>query len=197
MQLGKVRVAQQLVNGDARSRDRKNVVLRAPAGRMLRILDLDLVRSAALADRRRNRRPADRWVKNHPRLRDDHLQTTKTGPSVQEQSRQGGNVLAMSASGQSRRFDRRPITSALLRLVDVFGAGRHVSKGPRPCENRATWGALAHFAAAEFLIRRNRPLSGNQELHAGADWLRRDWPHARIASSNPPTPTIVITRFML
>jgi hypothetical protein len=48
MQLGKVRVAQQLVNGDARSRDRKNVVLRAPAGRMLRILDLDLVRSAAL-----------------------------------------------------------------------------------------------------------------------------------------------------
>jgi hypothetical protein len=115
MQFGKVRVAQQLVNGDARSRDRKNVALRAPADRMLRILDLDLVRSAALGtyyrlsrgvlgaspDRKRNRRPADRWVKNHPRLRDDdHLQTTKTGPSVlEEQSRQGGNVLAMSASG--------------------------------------------------------------------------------------------------
>lgn len=121
MQLGKVRVAQQLVNGDARSRDRKNVVLRAPADRMLRILDLDLVRSAALGtyyrlsrgvfgaspDRRRNRRPADRWVKNHPRLRDDHLLTTKTGPSVQEQSRQGGNVLAMSASGSFPDLDAR------------------------------------------------------------------------------------------
>jgi hypothetical protein len=47
MQLGKVRVAQQLVNGDVR-RDRKNVFLRAPAGRMLRVLDLDLVRSVAL-----------------------------------------------------------------------------------------------------------------------------------------------------
>ena len=28
-------------------------------------------------------------------------------------------------------------------------------------------------------------------------WSHRPWLHARIASSNPPTPTIIITRFML
>jgi hypothetical protein len=28
-------------------------------------------------------------------------------------------------------------------------------------------------------------------------WSHRPWPHARIASSNPATPTIAITRFML
>jgi hypothetical protein len=146
MQFGKVRVAQQLVNGDARSRDRKNVALRAPADRMLRILDLDLVRSAALGtyyrlsrgvfgaspDRRRNRRPADRWVKNHPRLRDDHLQTTKTGPSVQEQSRQGGNVLAMPASGSLATETACQRDVRLHPIADLGRTSQDVRNGPQP-----------------------------------------------------------------
>ena len=36
----------------------------------------------------------------------------------------------MSASGHSRRFDRRPVTSGLPRLADILRARRHVSKVP-------------------------------------------------------------------
>src|SRR5580692_11136909 len=36
----------------------------------------------------------------------------------------------MSAKGQSRRFDRRQITSGLLPEADIFGVGRYVSKVP-------------------------------------------------------------------
>ena len=36
----------------------------------------------------------------------------------------------MSGSGQSRRFDHRPVTSGLPRLTDIFRPGRHVSNVP-------------------------------------------------------------------
>lgn len=37
----------------------------------------------------------------------------------------------------------------------------------------------------------------NQKLHLGADLVAENRPHACIASSNRPTPTIIIMRFML
>ena len=37
----------------------------------------------------------------------------------------------MSATGQKRRFDRRPVTSGLPRQADLFRVGRHVSKVPK------------------------------------------------------------------
>jgi hypothetical protein len=71
---------------------------------------------------------------------------------------------------------------------------------PRLCENPATWGAPAHFTAAELLIRWNGPpvvSVATGSFMQALIWSRRGWPHACIASSNPPTPTIIITRFML
>ena len=89
--------------------------------------------------------------------------------------------------------------------------------------SRAPWGSLVVFAvivAALAFIMIKKPFAtlGNQTatttnttpdvaLDAQPDapkgflqaliCSRRPWPYARIASSNPPTPTIIITRFML
>lgn len=57
-----------------------------------------------------------------------------------------------------------------------------------------------HFAAAELLIRWNRsPVISvaTRSFMQALIWPRRGRPHACIASSNPPTPTIIITRFIL
>ena len=39
-------------------------------------------------------------------------------------------AVFMSDMGQSRRFDRAPLTSGLPRLADILGVSRHVSKVP-------------------------------------------------------------------
>jgi len=62
------------------------------------------------------------------------------------------------------------------------------------------WGVTAHSALTEIPILQNQPQDSPDAPRGFLQALicsRRPWPHARIASSNPPTPTIIITRFML
>ena len=62
------------------------------------------------------------------------------------------------------------------------------------------WGVMAHSAPLEIPILRNQPQDTPDAPRGFLQALicsRRPWPHARIASSSPPTPKIIITRFML
>jgi hypothetical protein len=110
-----------------------------------------------------------------------------------------GRTRSISDTGQSGPPVLRRFTSGRAPRADIHSADREVRNGPRPCENRAIWGAPAHLAAAELLIRWHRPLisMATKSFKQALIWPRRGWPHARIASSNPPTPMIAITRFML
>lgn len=62
------------------------------------------------------------------------------------------------------------------------------------------WGVTAHSAPTEIPIQRIQPQDTPDAPRGFLQALicsRRPWLHARIASSNPLTPTIIITRFML
>jgi len=62
------------------------------------------------------------------------------------------------------------------------------------------WSCDGAFCATEIPMLRNQPQNTPDAPGGLLQVLicsRRPWPHARIASSNPPTPTIIITRFML
>jgi hypothetical protein len=74
------------------------------------------------------------------------------------------------------------------------------AKGPGRVKISRNLGRTVHFSAAELLIRWNRPpiISGaTRSFMEALIWSRRGRTHACIASSNPPTPRIIITRFML
>ena len=76
--------------------------------------------------------------------------------------------------------------------------------GPRPCENHS---GGPHLGSRRRILRPPRFQFGGINLLATSEsprgflqaliWSRRSWLHARIASSIPPTPTIIMTRLML
>ena len=57
----------------------------------------------------------------------------------------GNPEPSMTAVGQSRRFDGRPITSALSQIADIFRAGRNVSKVPIVLK-KSFWGDDQNFS---------------------------------------------------
>src|SRR6266480_4273458 len=67
------------------------------------------------------------------RLTAKYTKCERTKPDLSQSVAEGQSdrsIEPMSGVGRSRRFDPRPITSALPRLADVFRTGRHVSKVP-------------------------------------------------------------------
>ena len=62
--------------------------------------------------------------------------------------------------GHSRRFDRRPITSVLSQIADIFRAGRNVSKVQILLKSRKSRGS-EDLANVECW--RSRPLHGSAE----------------------------------
>src|ERR1700704_2068253 len=66
------------------------------------------------------------------RLRSSLNAADGTKQSGRSASQQPSPTRLMTPLGHSRRFDARPITSALPLPADIFRAGRHVSRVPNP-----------------------------------------------------------------
>jgi hypothetical protein len=74
-------------------------------------------------------------------------------------ARVSDRTLEFRAAGRTMGARKPAPRNAVPASANCGRAVAHVrgSYGPRPCENPTTWGAPAHFTAAELLIRWNGP----------------------------------------
>src|SRR5260370_41702466 len=70
----------------------------------------------------------------------------------------------MSQMGQSRRFDRGPLTSGLPRLTDIFRTGRHASTWPNSDTRYVSGGDFGSWAQLSPETGTADPASSRKEL---------------------------------
>jgi hypothetical protein len=75
----------------------------------------------------------------------------------------------MSPSGQSRHFDRAPLTSDLARLADILGFIRHVAKVPT-ADVRKSSSELIGFLIGD-VAKHGRQEQGPRRYYAARRWM--------------------------